>query len=471
MLKTLFTDTAPTSIIGCLALMLLGGFLLSRLTKLVKLPNVTGYIIAGILLGPYLLNIASDTLLSGFGFLTDIALAFIAFGVGRYFKLSSLKRNGGKVIALTLFESLAAAVVITLTMLFVFKLPVNFSLLLGAIGCATAPASTMMTIKQYKAKGPFIDTLISVIALDDAVAIIAFNVCLMAVSGGSGVTAKDILLPLAYNVGAVGAGIGLGLLLKVLLSDRFSKDSRLILTLTFILCLTAVCCLLGISPLLSCMAMGAAYVNAGGSKETFKVVGRFSPPVLLLFFVYSGMNLNLKMLLTVGVIGLVYFFVRIAGKYLGALLGGVVTRASPEVKKYFGLALIPQAGVSIGLAAIAARTLSPELGSMLSAIILSSAVLYELIGPALAKLAIFKSKSVPAKKNSAQTEAISAAGSVLPAEQTPTAVTAQDILQEDGVLPVPDASAEVAAALPPGGEVVIAAKPRRRTAKKKDTSL
>lgn len=397
MLDLITAKGSSAQIIISLAVVLFAGFLMTRLTKKAKLPNVTGYILAGILIGPYVLNVVPQDLISGMDFITDIALAYIAFGVGRYFKLSTLKKSGSRVIIITLFEALAAGVVISLAMIFLFRLPVSFSLLLGAIGCATAPASTIMTIRQYHAKGEFVDMILQVVALDDAVALIAFSICAAVaqtlISHGH-LQPQVILLPLLYNVIALALGLFCGWLLIKLISVRRSNDHKLVLVNAVILSLTGFCTLFGVSPLLACMAMGAAYINLSNNKELFHQVNDFSPPILLLFFVLSGMKLNVPSLLTAGVVGVGYFFVRIIGKYAGATLGAIVTKASPTIRNYLGLALIPQAGVSIGLAALGARMLPGEYGTLLSTIILSSAVLYEIVGPACAKASLFLSHTI-----------------------------------------------------------------------------
>lgn len=191
------------SIIISLAIILISGFLLTRITKKLKLPNVTGYIFAGIVLGPYFLNIIPKQIIAETDFITDIALSYIAFGVGKYFKLSRLKKSGKKVFIITLFESLMAALIISFVMIFIFNLPIAFSILLGSIGCATAPASTIMTIRQYKAKGSFVDMILQVVALDDAVALIAFSACTaitQALYSGKDINFKVIFLPILINI-------------------------------------------------------------------------------------------------------------------------------------------------------------------------------------------------------------------------------------------------------------------------------
>ena len=384
--------TLPQSAGGVLlgvAILLTAGFLMTRLTRRLHLPNVTGYILAGILVGPYALNLIPAWLSGGMEFVTDLALSYIAFSAGRYFRIADLKRSGGKVLAVTLAEALCAAVAVTLTMIFVFRLSVPFALLLGAIGCATAPASTIMTIRQYRAKGPFVNLLLQVTALDDAVALTAFSVCTAVVNAlqTGHIQFADVALPLLWNLGAVALGW--------LAGQGHSQAHTLVLVNAVLLFLSGLCSTLGISTLLACMALGAGYVNLGGEKRLFKRMDKFSPPFLLLFFALSGLRLNIPSLATAGVIGVAYFFVRIAGKYAGASSGAALCRADPSIIKYLGLALTPQAGVSIGLAVLGQRMLPAAEGTMLATIILSSAVLYELTGPACAKLALLRSGAIP----------------------------------------------------------------------------
>ena len=391
MLEILF-ETNPTAlVIICLAIIIIAGFLMSRLTKLCKLPNVTGYILAGILIGPYVLNVIPQSILPNFGFLTDIAVAFIAFGVGKYINFSVFKSQGKKSIVITLLESLLSGILVYLLTFFIFRLSFQSSIILASIACCTAPTSTLMTIRQYRANGKFVDNLVQVIALDNIVGLLIFNVALAIVQAiDNSLSVWQFLLPLFYNVLTIALGIGLGFLLKKLFNEKHSMDSRLIMTFAVLFALTAVCCLLNVSPLLSCMALGATYVTAKGDSEIFKVVGSFTPPVLLIFFVVSGMNFDITTLGSIGLVGLCYFLTRIIGKVGGTYLGGLVTKQDKQTKLYLGLALIPQAGVSIGLSAIACRVLSPETGTLVSTIILTSGILYELVGPLTAKYAIFK---------------------------------------------------------------------------------
>lgn len=382
-----------------LAAMLLFAFCFSRVTKLFKLPNVTGYILSGIVIGPYVSGIVSLEMAEGMSFLTDIALAFIAFGTGKFFKWEFIRQSGRGIVLLTMLESLMASLLVTLTMSFVFGLSMPFSLLLGAIASATAPASTLMTIRQYKAKGTFVNTILQVVALDDAVALIAFSVCAaiaQILGNNESIGIGGILMPLVYNAIAIGLGGAAAFALKLLMRHVLSSYNQLLLTVILLIGLTGLCAAVDISPLLSCMVFGTVHANISVGNTVFKRVDRFSPPILTLFFVVSGMRLDVQALATAGIVGVAYFAVRIVGKYLGASLGAALVKSPIEVKRYLGLALIPQAGVSIGLAVLGERILPKDMGALLSTIILSSSVLYEMVGPAAAKLSMHLAGAIPA---------------------------------------------------------------------------
>ena len=392
-----------------LAVMLLSAFILSGATQRLRLPNVTAYIVAGIVIGPCGLKWIDEAMVESMGFVTDVALSFIAFGVGRYFKWETLKNSGARVLVITALESLGAAAAIAAVMLFVFHLSLSFSLLLGAVGAATAPASTLMTIRQYKAKSHFVETILQVVALDDAVALLAFSACATVSQIADSAEAVDIsrvLLPIVYNLAAVALGVGMAFLLKWCEKRVTSRYDRLLLVVILLLTLSGLCAAVDISPLLSCMALGMVHANISRKGEAlFKAVERFTPPVLTFFFVVSGMRLNVPALKTAGVIGVTYFFVRILGKYAGATAGAMLTGEDENVRRYLGLALVPQAGVSIGLAALGERMLPAEMGSLLNTIVLSSAVLYELAGPGLAKLSLRLSGALAAPEKSPGGEA------------------------------------------------------------------
>jgi Kef-type K+ transport system membrane component KefB len=393
-----------TLILLSLASILLAGFILTRLTKLVKLPNVTGYILAGVLIGPSVLKIIPPAITENMGFISDIALAFIAFGVGRFFKKETFRGMGRGIFIITLFESLLAGVLVTLSIRFIFYLDWNFCVLLGAIATATAPASTMVTIRQYDARGSFVHTLLPVVAFDDAVCLIVFSLVagVISTAGGGRQKSAELALPVLYNLGALAIGFLGGIILSKLMSPRRSEDNRLILTISLLLGLAGLCAAVNISPLLSCMLLGATYINLTRDKELYRQVERFAPPILSIFFVVSGMNLDLGAFFTLGVIGATYFFIRIVGKYLGAYLGCLAANTEKQIRNYLGLALVPQAGVAIGLAFLGQRILPPATGSMLLTIILSSSVLYELVGPALAKFALFRSGAISGSRGESQ---------------------------------------------------------------------
>lgn len=398
------------SIIISVAFMLLFGFAMTRITKLLKLPNVTAYILAGILIGPYCLGLVPQRIIDGMDFLSDIALAFIAFSTGEFFRFSTLKKSGAKVTVITVFEALLASVVVFIVTFFILRLDLAFSIVLAALASATAPASTVMTIRQTGAKGDFVDTLLQVVALDDIVGLVAYSIAIsVAVSSKTGAGAFhvwDIVKPLLINVGVFALGGAFGFLMKLMMPKKRSTDNRLIISIALLFSFCSICTLLDISPLLGCMSMGTVYINITDDDKLFKQLNYFSPPLLLLFFVRSGLNFKLDVLVnssgSVGttpliIIGFLYFFFRIVGKYAGAFLGCLAVGKPKETRNYLGLALIPQAGVAIGLAALGARTLGGDDGIALNTIILASSVLYELIGPACAKLALYLSRSYSTK--------------------------------------------------------------------------
>ncbi|NLS45114.1 MAG: cation:proton antiporter [Firmicutes bacterium] len=390
-----------TTILLSMSIILFAGFLVTRATKLAKLPNVTGYIIAGVLIGPYVLNIIPHEMVESMGFINDIALAFIAFSVGRFFRKEVFKGTWSGVMAIVLFESLLAGVLITLSMHFIFHLDWDFCLLLGAIGTATAPASTMVTIRQYHARGEFVNTLLQVVAFDDAVCLIVFSIAIAIINTGAGsnIRTSDIALPLIYNIVALAIGFISGALLSKLMTPERSEDNRLILTISLLLGIAGLCAAVNVSPLLSCMLFGTTYINMTKDKDLYNQVEQFTPPILSLFFVVSGMSLDIRSFTTLGVIGATYFIIRIIGKYLGAYFGCMVAKTSKTIRNYLGLALVPQAGVAIGLAFLGERILPESTGKMLLTIILSSSVLYELIGPPSAKIALFYSGAIKRDKS------------------------------------------------------------------------
>ena len=410
MLEELYTSSGVSSvavIIFSVALMLFLGFLMTRLTKLVRLPNVTAYIITGIILGPYCLGVIPRSFIEGTDFLADIALAFIAFSVGEFFKIPTLKKNGIKSVIITLLESLLASFFVFIVTFLVLHLNIAFSVVLSALAAATAPASTLMTIRQTHARGDFVDTLLQVVAMDDVVGLVAYSIAISFASlylfgTAEGGTVKSIIFPIFVNLGVLVLGGCFGFLLKIMMPKKRSTDNRLIISISVMFLFCGICAVLGVSPLLGCMAMGMVYINVTNDDKLFMQLNYFSPPILLLFFVRSGLNFDLGRLSKTGTsvgsvslltVGVLYFLVRVAGKYAGAWLGCALMGKPKEVRNYLGLALVPQAGVAIGLAELCVRTLGRDVGGNLQTIILASSVMYELIGPACAKLALYLSHS------------------------------------------------------------------------------
>lgn len=411
MLDSFYANISPTAtVIISIAIMLFCGFAMTRLTKLLKLPNVTAYIVVGILIGPFCLDLIPETVIEGTDFLSDIALAFIAFSVGEFFKISSLKKNGIKTVVITLFEAILASALVFILTFVILRLDVVLCIVLSALAAATAPTSTAMTIRQTKAKGNFVDTLLQVIALDDVLSLIAFSLAL-SVAGvfmaeGISLSAEVVILPIVINLGVMILGGAFGLFLKLLMPKKRTTDNRLIILISMLFLFCGICTLLEISPLLGCLAIGMVYINVTEDDKLYKQINYFSPPIMLLFFVRSGLNLNLNSLFSptgntgstpIILIAILYFAVRMIGKYGGAFLGASVIKADKSVRNYVGLALIPQAGVAIGLAAMADRTLGGSVGENLQTIILASSILYELIGPACAKLSLYLSGSISNK--------------------------------------------------------------------------
>lgn len=389
-----------------LSLILLVGFTMTRLSKRVGLPNVTAYIVTGILLGPYVLNIIPASFIQGTEFVTDIALAFIAFSVGEHFEFKKLRKMGAQSVVITLFEALTASALVFILAFVILRLDFAFSIVLAALASATAPASTLLTIRQLGAKGDYVDTLLQVVAMDDVVGLVAYSLAIAAAStmirGASGADSfRSVILPFLFNLLLMALGAAFAWVLKLMTPTRRTADNRLIIAVAVLLLFSGVSAILGVSPLLGCMVMGMVYANIEGHEKLFKQLNYFSPPILQLFFVRSGLSFDFAALgsgaklgaSSLLVVAVLYFFVRLIGKYAGAFIGSVVTRKSKEIRNYLGLALAPQAGVAIGLAFLAARQLGPDVGGRLQTIILASSILYELIGPASAKLGLYLSKS------------------------------------------------------------------------------
>lgn len=380
-----------------LALILLSGLIFGRLVKLIRLPNVTGYLIAGLIIGPFGLRLISVNMVTNLELISEIALAFIAFTIGAEFKLSYLKRVGMTPIVIAILEALMASVLVTFVLVLV-GVDVEIALLLGAIASATAPAATVMVIKQYRAKGPVTETLMSVVALDDAAALMLFGFASATVNVMQNPEevsiAMTIISPILEIIASFAVGFLLGFLFLVPMRF-FKKDSnRLIISTGIVLLGAALANMLGLSPLLLCMCIGAMLVNVSPDSDSiFKLTDSVTPPIFLMFFVVSGMSLNIAILPTIGLIGIIYIVFRVIGKILGAFLGARLMKAPLVVEKYLGFSLIPQAGVAIGLALLTTRIL-PQYGEIIQTVVLGATFIYELIGPAATKISLQKAGEI-----------------------------------------------------------------------------
>lgn len=380
-----------------LALILFAGLIFGRLVKLIRLPNVTGYLIAGLLIGPYVFKLVPLDLVEGLELVSEMALGFIAFSIGSEFKLSYLKKLGIVPIVIALFEALTASILVTVVLV-IFGFDIEIALLLGAIAAATAPAATVMVIKQFNAKGPVTSTLLSVVALDDAVALMAFGFAAAIVNilqhpGESSVVAA-IIMPLVEIIGSIALGFVLGFLFTLPLRFFKKNSNRLIIIAAFIFLGSSLATMLGLSPLLLCMSMSAMLVNISREAGSIlKLADSITSPIYIMFFVVSGMGLEINILPSVGLIGILYIITRVVGKVAGASIGAAIMKAEETVKKYIGLTLIPQAGVAIGLTLLAAR-IAPQYSQTIRTVVLCATLIYELVGPGITKFALKKAGEI-----------------------------------------------------------------------------
>ncbi len=365
------------------------GLLLTRIAKKINLPNVTAYLVAGLAVGPYCLNLFDQDALAGVAQITSVALGFIAFSIGGEFKWESLKRVGTKAVIITLFQALAALALVDIVLL-VFGFDVPLSITLGAIATATAPAATLMVVRQYRAQGTMTNTLLSVVAMDDAIGLAAFSISLaiaQSLTSGAAPTLYNMLIsPLLEIMLSLVVGGLLGALLSFLMRFFRSRANRLSLMLAAVLAGVALADGYGLSSLLTCMAIGAAML--------VETIDRWTPPLFTLFFVISGAELDLHVLSTVGILGLLYILARSLGKYFGARVGASVVKSEPKIRKYLGLTLLPQAGVAIGMAQVVITKL-PEYGAEIRAVVLCATLVYELIGPVITRIALERSGEIP----------------------------------------------------------------------------
>ena len=410
MLNKLYEQLGYSSvavIIISISLILFLGFFATRITKLLKLPNVTAYVATGVIIGPFCLNLIPQTVIGGMGFISDIALAFISFGIGEFFKVGIVKKNIKSVTVITLMGIAVTTVLIFSLCYFVFGLNLAVSIILASISFVVSPVSTAMTIRQKDAKGDFVDNLLSVIACNDILGLIFFSIAISLATGltlGS-VTVKNVLTPILLNLVMMVLGVISGFILKLLMTKR-SNDNRLIVSIALLVLLCGVGSAIGVSPLLGCMITGMVYINVSGDEKLFKQIRYFSPPILLIYFVRSGLNFDIGALfvdnssvtaLPLIVLCIFFIIVQTLGKYGGSYIGCKLMKKPKEFKNYFGLALIPQAGIAIGLADLASRYLVGSDGNTVKTIIISVGLICEIFGPLLADFALNKSGSYQAQ--------------------------------------------------------------------------
>ena len=413
-----------------LSIALLTGLMLSRVAKLLKLPAVTAYLVAGILIGPYLLGafgvkglgFTSKADLESVAILADVALGFIAFSIGNEFRLSQLKKIGKQATIVGVFQAvvttlLVDAVLILLHFAMPDKLPLSAAIVLGAIASATAPAATLMVVKQYKAKGPVTDILLPVVALDDAVGLVLFAISFgiaKAIKIGAISIVSILVEPLLEIVLSIGLGAAMGYAFSFFERFFHSRSKRLAVSVGFVLMTIGLSMLkfniggvhIGFSSLLVCMMLGTIFCNVCDfSEELMDRVDRWTAPLFIIFFVLSGAELELKVFadLMVVVIGLVYILSRSAGKYSGAFLSSKLAKCDDNIVKYLGITLLPQAGVALGMANIVKDSVLGVEGVLIANITLFAVLIYELVGPALTKMALTKAGDIdPEGKTSAR---------------------------------------------------------------------
>ncbi|MGI6150414.1 MAG: cation:proton antiporter [Christensenellales bacterium] len=381
-----------------LAAAMLMGLLFSRGAKKVRLPNVTAYLIAGLVIGPYCIGIFNGDNLSALEQITNVALGFIAFSIGNEFKLENIKRLGSKVLIITLFQAfLAAALVIVALLVFGFDTPL--ALTLGAIATATAPAATLMVVRQYRAKGRMTSMLLSVVALDDAIGLGMFAI-LLAVSRSLATDAMPTVMnmlvqPIAEIAFSLAIGFAIGCAMSFCFRFFRSRANKLSIVVACVLLGVALAEILHLSALLLCMSIGAAMVNLRNDADSIiEQTDRWTPPLFMLFFVISGAQLDLGVLSGVGLLGAIYILARSAGKYFGTYFGARLVKAEEKIQKYLGITLLPQAGVAIGMAQVVITEL-PMYGEQIRAVVLCATLIYELFGPVLTRIALMKAGEVP----------------------------------------------------------------------------
>ena len=415
----------------CLSIALIAGLLMSRLAKAVNLPAVTSYLVAGLLLGPFVLGrlglsglgigFGSLEQVEGYGVVTQVALGFIAFVIGNEFRLSSLRSMGQQAITVGIAQAVITTALVDVALvgvhlLFPQVLSLASAITLGSIAAATAPAATLMVVKQYKAKGPLTHLLLMVVAIDDAVGLVLFSASYgvaNALEQGHMDLLSVVVEPLMEILLSLLLGAVAGYLLNLLEVYFHSRSKRMSLSVAFVLLTVGVSLLevevggvrCGFSLLLVCMMTGTVFCNVcPTSEELMDRLDRWGSPINILFFVLSGAELDLTILSNplVLLVGVVYIASRSLGKIGGAYASCRATKCSPSIQKYLGITLLPQAGVALGMAAEAAQLSD---GHMVRNVVLFSVLVYELVGPTLTRMALTAAGEIrPEGRTSARVE-------------------------------------------------------------------
>lgn len=412
--------TQTASIFLSLSIALLAGLLLSRLAKKVKLPAVTAYLISGVLVGPFVLGSfgvpglgITRTQVKEFELISDLALGFIAFAMGNEFRLAQLKKIGKQATVIGVFQALFTtlvvdAILIALHFIIPNKLSLSAAIVLASVATATAPAATLMVVKQYKAKGPVTDVLLPVVALDDAVGLVVFAISFgvaKTISLGYINVLSMVLEPLLEVILSLALGFVMGFLFTICEKYFHSRSKRMAVSVTFVMMTVGLSCLefqigaihISFSSLLACMMLGTVFCNACDvSEELMERADRWTTPILILFFVISGAGLELSVFsdILVVIIGIVYILSRSIGKYFGAGISARLMKCDSNITKYLGITLLPQAGVALGMA-IKAMELGPD-GAIVRNITLFAVLVYEIVGPFLTKVALTKAGDINA---------------------------------------------------------------------------
>lgn len=408
-----------------IAIALVAGLLMTRLTKIFNMPDVTAYLLAGILVGPYVLGqlgieglgFTTSEAVNNLDLLSNLALGFIAFALGSEFMLPKLKSIGKQAVTVGVFQAVVATVLVMITLFLLHliipdKLNTPTVIVMSAIAAATAPASTLLVVRQYKAQGPVTNMLLPVVALDDAVGLIIFAICMgvakaISVAGGTLDPVSIIVNPLIEIIASFALGTILGLLLSVVEKWFNSNKHRMVFIVSAVILTVALSMMefdfgsisVGFSPLLVCMMLGTVFCNTCEvAEEMLERADKWTSPLYCLFFVLSGAALKLDVFtdITIVLIGIVYIIFRAAGKCLGAFTSAKFTHCGPTVTKYLGITLLPQEGVSLGMSLTAAQMLG-DTGALIRNLTLFAVLIYELIAPTLTKIALTKAGEIQPK--------------------------------------------------------------------------